>query len=119
MEEQACRLAEYIRDRVGDAARAVGYHDREGYQIVYLRDDLEDQYSPEQWGRFVRTSSNIHSELKGLRRRGPPEASLHSLENALFVQFYLDSDAVIFVGLESDVGRNFMGFVDDCLAHIA
>lgn len=38
-------LVEHLRERLGDELLAVVYYERGGYDVVYVRDDLTDEYT--------------------------------------------------------------------------
>lgn len=119
MRREAKRLADYCQDRLGDALRGVGYHTTDGYEVVYIRDDVTEDYPQERVDNFIRSSRSIHESLNTLDEMGRPEASLHLLEEAMIVQFHFPGEGVIFVAMDEGVGRNFSKFVDDCLDQIS
>lgn len=115
MPKRADRLAEYCRERLGDSLRAVGYHSGESVEVVHIRDNLVEQYPPEDVEKFIDSSRRIHRDLEGMdRRMGTPEASLHVLQDGLIVQFHFEGDDVIFLSIDRDVGRNLTQFIQDC-----
>jgi len=115
MPKRAERLKQYCEERLGDSLRAVGYHSGDSVEIAYIRDDLVDQYPPEDVEQFIDSSRRIHTDLQGMdRQMGTAEASLHLLEDGLIVQFHYAGDDVIFLSIDRDVGRNFTEFIQDC-----
>lgn len=38
-------LVDYLQDAVGDSLRAVGRYDQEGYDVLYIREDVAQEYS--------------------------------------------------------------------------
>jgi len=119
MEPRATRLTTYLRSRVGDSLRGVGYHTPETSGVVYIRDDVAEQYPPDRVDRLVDVSRSVGDALGTLDEIGRPEASLHRLEDALLGQFHVPGEGVVFIAVDADVGRNFNQFVDDCLAQLS
>lgn len=91
----------------------MGDHTDEEYEILTSRVDVAENDPQERVENFVRTSRNIRANLNSLDEMAKPEASLHMLEEALIIQFPLP-EGVIFVAMDTDVGRNFTRFVRDC-----
>lgn len=119
MRREVERLADYCHDRIGDSLRAVGYHTDDDFDVVFIREDLIEHYPAERVDNFIRTSRSIHADIHRLDdRMGPPEASLHVLEDGLAIQFHRADDVVVFVTMDQGVGRNFIRFVDECLDQI-
>lgn len=118
MEEQAERLAEYCRDRVGDALPGVGYHTPDGHDVVYIREDVSRVYPADRLERFLEVSRDINASLERLDEMGRPEASLHELEGGFIIQFHRGEGRVIFLAIDADVGRQLSRFIDDCVAQL-
>ncbi|MFC7166764.1 DUF7522 family protein [Halospeciosus flavus] len=114
MEVQAERLAEFVRERVGDAVRAVGYHTSGEIDVVYVRDDVAKQYPPERVERFASVSRGINDDLSRLDEMGRPKSSLHSLEEGFILQFHEGAGDVVFLAMDREVGRNLTRFIDEC-----
>ncbi|MFW5929553.1 MAG: hypothetical protein ACOCT0_03950, partial [Halobacteriota archaeon] len=59
--EENERLVSYLESEVGDALRAVGRYDRDGYEVLYIRRDVAEEYDADD-------IEQIHHEmiLKGL-----------------------------------------------------
>ncbi|MUV60346.1 hypothetical protein [Halobacterium sp. CBA1126] len=116
MAERAHRLAEYCRDRLGDGLRAVGFHSDGDVELAYLRDDLKEQYPADRVQQFIESSRTIHRTVDELdATMGDPQASLHMLDEGLIVQFHFPGEDVVFLAMDSGVGRNFTQFVRECL----
>lgn len=109
------RLAEYCQNRIGDSLRAVGHHSGTDYETTYLRDDLEEGATTELMEHFIKSSRALSEDVSELNRyMGPPQASLHMLEEGFLIQFHIPDAEVIFLVMERDIGRNLTGFIDDC-----
>lgn len=115
MSNPAKRLAEYCQNRLGDNLRAVGHHSGASFEITYLREDLEEEATTELMDHFIESSRALQQSVSKLKRyMGPPEASLHMLEEGFLIQFHSPEGEVIFLVMERDIGRHLTGFINDC-----
>lgn len=111
----ARRLSEYCQERIGHNLRAVGHHTGTSFETTYLREDLEEEATKELMEHFVNSSRALQEGVSELKRyMGPPEASLHMLEEGFLIQFHTPDQKIIFLVMERDIGRNLTGFIDDC-----
>lgn len=116
MTDRANRLAKYCQDRLGDGLRAVGYHSGTSFEVVYIRDGLEEQYPADRVQRFIEGSRSVHRDVEHMDdKMGSPEASLHMLEEGLIIQFHEPGEDVVFLSMDRDVGRNFTRFIRECM----
>jgi len=68
----------------------VSYYDAEDYEIVYLCDDVADQYSDtdhERVGREVRLESVTRPQQEGLYVHGRLECTVKAFEDAVEMHF--------------------------------
>lgn len=63
MSPSAKQLADTCRDRLGDALRTVTVYDEEGFETVYVRDDLRSDYSRQRFASLVAIARDIHRPL--------------------------------------------------------
>lgn len=108
----AKRLAEYCQSRIGDSLRAVGHHSGTEFESTHLRQDLEKEATTDLMDRFIESSRALNRSVSKLKRyMGPPEATLHMLEEGFLIQFHSPEGEVIFLVMERDIGRHLTGFI--------
>lgn len=115
------RLVEYLQDRAGDALRVVFHYDarNEGYEILYMRSDIEDEY----------TEAELHDHFDTFRRdtelaevqqsklhAGDHHCSMRVYGETLLFNFTLGDDVNTIISLDPDVGRDLMGFVGNAMS---
>lgn len=116
MKQRAAQLADHSKRRLRDGLRAVGYHTGETADVAYIRDDLVERYPQDRVRRFIEASQGIHEDLQKLDEgMGTAQASLHMMEEGLIIQFHYPQDGVVFLSMDREIGRNFTGFIDECL----
>jgi len=114
MRNRTSRLTEWARERVGDGLRATGYHTADDYEVLYLRDDLEDVYAPERGDTIIETVRALNDQSREFADSlSVPQEGLYVFEEYLIVQFPVDEGAV-FMSLDHDVGRSFVSFISEC-----
>ncbi|MDX1746372.1 MAG: hypothetical protein R3324_10585 [Halobacteriales archaeon] len=118
MDIHADALASFLRDRLGDNLRAVGYYRGGDDEWIYLRDDLSPAYSPELLEQFIAEARTVHASLETVSRAESPlgtaRASLHTFEGALLAHFLLGESTGVLVSFEPDVGGRLQDFVERC-----
>ncbi|MDZ7689170.1 MAG: hypothetical protein U5J64_10760 [Halobacteriales archaeon] len=110
-------LVEFLRDEVGDSLRAVGKYDREGYRVLYARDDVVDEFSQED-------IEKIHHEmvLKGLGNQHIEslfndeelECSIYQFESIVRLHFVKEDYLGHYVSFDYSGEINPSRIVDNC-----
>jgi hypothetical protein len=112
-------LVAELRALDGDGLRTVATYDREGYDFLYLRDDVT--------ARRDDKADDIHDELvlqglgteylEDLFEGGPLECSLHRFEDLTAIHFIDDAYTGLFVSVDSDADFPVVELVDICKSH--
>lgn len=121
VEDAAERVTAFVRDRVGDGLRTVVIVNEREYDIVYLDDGLRDQYTSTTFRDVVDSfrlenplfNPDIEDKPVGERR-----AIVHYHENAFVFQFPYTETESILISVYPDVGRDLLGFIDECQRHV-
>ncbi|PSQ58088.1 hypothetical protein BRD18_06525 [Halobacteriales archaeon SW_7_71_33] len=114
-------LCEFLQHRAGDLLRAVGYYDGEEYELLYLRDDLQSQYTPAEIGAIAEELRREHEGLTASEtsyRLGELNCSIVTYDEGVVMQFPHDESTGTLVTLDPEAARQLVGFVDRCLAWI-
>jgi hypothetical protein len=117
VEETAKRLTEYVMDQAGDELRTVVIVDRDGMDVRYLREDLQQTYTEGTYATVVDSfrlndpfwSPELESQPVGERR-----ALLHYHERACVIQFPYSESETILISVSREAGRNLVGFIESC-----
>lgn len=117
------RITNYLLDNVGGGLRAVIVVPESGFEIAYLNDRLEESYS-------MGTLANIVEAFRLDQPFFPPDidgapvgerrAVVHYYENAFVLQFPVSSTETILIGVDCEVDRDLLEFIDTCrrLVHV-
>jgi hypothetical protein len=96
MQALAADLKTFSSDRLGDRLRSIFQYFSTGGDYVYLRADIEEQYTQETLAEIAGISYGVHQALTPLRI-DPPNSSLgvyettvHKFEGAYAVQAAVD-----------------------------
>lgn len=111
------RLADFLREQVGDGLRSVIYHDRDEYEVVFVRDDVEeyedaaiDDIVADLWA-----DSHEQAIREDLRGHGSLNCSLWVFDEAIEMHFVADERRGIAVALDTETFLAQSSFVRRCL----
>jgi len=110
------RLARYAREQLDDALRTVALVSDDDFEVLYLRDDLADQYTEESYGSVVDAfpdTSIVEWQGSGDPPVGERQSVVYCHENAFVFQFDAGDDSLL-MSVEPDVGTKLRTFIDDC-----
>jgi len=109
-----------LRDEAGDALRVVATYDRDGYDVVYCREDVA--------GRMDDVASGVHDDLvlQGVGRdhleslfdAGELHCSVHRFDDLTAFHFLASEYTGLFVSIDSDANVRLASFADACSEHI-
>lgn len=114
-------LVEYLEDRAGDYLRSVVHYEEADYEVLYLRDDVAEQYTEEkiekviQELKFEAMESNFQEQLYV---HGGLGCTLRVFEKAVELHFPYDGYEGAAVALDPEAAQQLHSFVNDCLEQI-
>lgn len=115
--QAAERVTNRLHTELGDGLRTVVIVRPTGFDIHHLSDQLQREYSREQFAKVVDTfrldqpefSPGIEGEPVGGR-----QAVLHYHENAFVLQLPSSQEETILISVDPEVGRDLLGFIESC-----
>lgn len=116
--EAADELAAFLRDQVGDNLRSIAYYDDGDYEVVYLRDDVADQYTEneqERVGRDVRLESVAKGHQEDLYVHGSLQCTVRVFEDAVEMHFAFEDGTGVTAALDAESLTAQRTFVGRCL----
>jgi len=120
--EAADRLTTYCRGRAGENLRSVVEYNDDSYVVAYLRDDLQAQYSEDQFDDLVQQARQVHTRVVAVGAEESPlgkaQATVHYFENAVVMQLVVDEKQGYFATFNSSVGQTLGAFIMDCLERV-
>jgi len=111
-------LTEFLRERVGDHLRSVIYYDDDGGEVLYVREDVADQYTTddiENVVRDVRLEAVEKPHQEDLYSHGPLNCTVRSFEDAVEMHFPHDETSGTAVALDGEVFAIHNTFIGQCL----
>lgn len=115
--DAARRLKRYVEESVGDDLRTVVLITEDGWDGIYLRDDLKEEYTETVYGETVelfrptedtRFSSDLSLPL------GTRHAAIFHHEEAFVMRFRYSWDEHILVSVSTGAGNDLLEFLGDC-----
>lgn len=111
------RLVEYARDQMDDALRTAFILYEDGFEVLYLRDDIRKTYSADQYKRVVesfRTDPNVDTPEEGGSQIGEKISLIHYHEGAFVFQFPHEDCHSIILSVETHIGSQLKSFIEGC-----
>jgi hypothetical protein len=109
-------LVQQLQELAGDSLRVVATYDREGYEVRYVREDVE--------ARLGTIADDVHQDLvlEGLSREhleelfgaGELRCSMHRFDEVTAFHFSEAEYQGLFVSIDSDVDVPLASFTDTC-----
>lgn len=115
--DAAARVTNFLRDRLGDGLRTVAVVTPDGYQVTYIADTLDKQYSDEAYAEVIdslRLERPFLSPLIEDFPIGERRAVLHYHENAFVLQFPFSDTESILISMSPEVGSDLLDFIETC-----
>lgn len=114
----ASRLQAFFEERAGDDLRSILTYDGDAHEIVYVREDVAEQYSPEELAKSIDTSrlDSLTSPLyegSFSPEHGELTCLVQAFEHAVEMNFILDDGVGVAVGLDINALEGAHGLVAD------
>lgn len=116
-ENAARRLARYVREKCGDDLRTVVLVTDGGWEGVYLRDDLREEYSPSVYSQTVelfRPREEPDGSIDFDLPLGMRHATVFYHDEAFVFRFRYSMDDYILVSIAPEAGEELLDFIADC-----
>jgi hypothetical protein len=111
------RLAEYALAEVGDEVRTVAILYEDGCEVIYIREDLRESYSPAEYKRLagsfrIDMREDQHDEEDA--PIGPKRSLIHYHGDAYVFQFPHEECHSVLLSVAPSVGSRLRSFISDC-----
>jgi len=119
--ETTRRLADHLQKRAGEYLRSVIHYDVDDYTIVYMREDVEAQYSEEDIDDVVNQlfSENFFTgKQEELYVHGNLQCTIHCFSHGVEMHFPMLDPQGAAVSLDPQATEELYSFVGDCLTLI-
>lgn len=107
-------FVEFLRDRTRGALRLVGQYHANGYELVYLRDDLQGEYSEyevegqmDSFRRDAKTGSQQEQQLAA----GHQHCSIRVFDETIIFNIHHEEEIGTIISLDPVAGRELLEFI--------
>lgn len=117
VDDAAQRLTEHVLEKAGDGLRTVIVVEESGFEVSYLREDLQETYTEREFAEVVDAFRLENPFLSpGLKHQpvGERRALVHYHENACIIQIPYSDTETILISLSREAGRDLVGFIESC-----
>lgn len=111
-------LVEFLLGQVGENLRSVVRYDTDGYDIVYVREDVGDQYSEadlEAVARDLGIDAFEKGHQEGLYVHGALNCTVRCFDDAIEMNFLFEHGDGIAVSLDGETFATQQTFIGKCL----
>lgn len=115
------QLVEYAREQIDDALRTVVILYKDDCEVVYLRDDIRQTYTPDSYKQVAESFQiDLNTEIheRSSSQIGEKAAVIHYHEGAYVFQFPCDDCHSILLSVEPQVGTQLKSFIEGCQKQI-
>jgi len=117
MEESASRLVKFLNDQAGPHLRGAIHYSEEGYDSLYMREDVEELYSDAkmqelaEYYRYQSTAQNSEEPFS----LGNCHCNISCYDDAILFHFAQGDDVGTVITLDPEAGSDILGFITQCL----
>ncbi|WP_135852803.1 DUF7522 family protein [Halorussus salinus] len=110
------RLADFLQRQVGDGLRSVIYHDRDEYEVVFVREDVDD-YDGEIDAIVTDLWADSHEQAirEDIRGHGALNCTVWVFDEAIEMHFVADERKGVAVALDTETFLAQSSFIRQCL----
>lgn len=109
------RLADFLREQVGDGLRSVIYHDGDEYEVVFSREDVDGDRNVDDIVADLRADSYEQGIREDIRGQGRLNCSVWVFEEAIEMHFVADERRGVAVALDTETFLAQSSFIGRCL----
>jgi len=102
-----------LRDHVGESLRSVARYDADGYEVLYLREDVDADYVSEELGEIyddLVLSGLGTTRVESLFNAGDLECTVYGFEDASVFHVVSGRESGLVVSVDSDTAVNMAAF---------
>lgn len=111
------RLAEFVHDRAGDGLRAVATISKRDYELHYLSEDLQRDYTRETYAEVIevfRLKEPFHSPNLTGKPIGERRALIDYHEYACVIRLPYSDSEMILISVSREAARDLIEFIEEC-----
>lgn len=115
--DAARRLKRYVEESVGDDLRTVVLITEDGWDGIYLRDDLQEEYTETVYGQAVelfRPTDDTGFSNDLTLPLGTRHTAIYHHEEAFVMRFRYSWNEHIVVSISPSAGHELLDFLGDC-----
>lgn len=118
--EHAEALVRYLSDRGGSMVRSAIYYDEETIEMLYMRDDVQEQYTERDVERIANMlrQEKRRPKLEELFELGEFHCSLFGFRDGIVMHFPQGPSRGTLVSLDAQASAQFNEFAAECAARV-
>lgn len=116
----ANRLVGFLEEEAGVYLRGAIHYSNDGYESLYMRDDVDALYSDERMEElcaYYRRQSKVQSSEEPFTL-GSCHCNVSFYDDAILFHFSQGENVGTVVTLDPEAGRDIVGFITECLERL-
>ena len=117
MHESASRLVAFLKKQAGNHLRGAIHYSKDGYDSLYMREDIEELYSDAKMQELVeyyQHQSTVQTAEEPFSL-GNCHCNISCYDNAILFHFAQGDDVGTVITLDPEAGSDILGFITRCL----
>ena len=117
MQESASHLVKFLTNQAGNHLRGAIHYFEDGYDSLYLREDVEELYSDakmEELAEYYRQQSTVQNAEEPFSL-GNCHCNISCYDDAILFHFAQGDNVGTVITLDPEVGSDILGFITRCL----
>lgn len=114
-------LVEFLRSRTGEALRGAAHYDDDTYDILYIREDVREQYTSAEITQIFATLRQEKQTAQYQERAlhlGGHRCSVDVYRDGILMNFIQNDFSGTVISLDASVGSDLLNFIDSCLEEL-
>lgn len=118
--ETATQLTAFLRQRAEEHLRGVAFYDPEGYDLLYVRDDIKGyRLKSEVDAMITRLQQESSTTEEAAFPFGDLDATVRCFEEAIVMHLPQSEENGILVTMEPEAADQLNTFIGECLARVS
>ena len=114
-------LVAFLKQRAGDALRGVAHYYEDGYELLYVRDDVAHRYTDDHFEQLFGTIREEMSEQtvqESAYNLGTLHCTMRLFDDGIVLNFSQGERVGTSVSLDPEAASNLTTFTYECIRHI-
>lgn len=114
-------LVQFLQEEINDNLRSVIHYDKDGYEVVYIQDDVAAEYTGDEIEKVIQ-DLGMEAFSKPLQEslyaHGELRCTMRWFEDGIELNFLVSDSEGVAIGLSGETFIAHQTFLGKCMAHV-